>query len=142
MASIRKHVVLNTAADTVWKMVGDPAAIIEWGPGIESCKMDGSKRILTLAQGGTVEEEIVTIDPELLRIQYRVCSGLPLDSHLATVDVIELSADSCMVVYSTDLTPTSFAKHIAAALAGSIRQLGEKYGNHRRIDGQATLIAT
>ncbi len=109
-------------------MVGDPAEITEWGPSIAACAMLGTTRILTLDRGGTVEEEIITLDQTLRRIQYSVRKGLPVDSHLGTVDVIELSANRCMVIYSTDVTPDPFARHIAAALDGSIRYLGEKYG--------------
>ena len=127
MASIRRHIVLNASPETVWEMVGDPSAITEWAPSIASCLMQGTKRILTLDRGGTVEEDIITLDHGLRRIQYAVRKGLPVDSHLATVDVIELSANSCVVIYSTDVTPDPIAKHIAAALDGSIRYLREKY---------------
>lgn len=128
MASIRQHVVLKAPVEVVWQMVGDPAAITEWAPSIASCEMQGTTRILTLDRGGTVEEDIVTLDRSLHRIQYCVRKGLPVESHLATVDVIELSAGSCIVIYGTDVTPNSVSKHIATAIEGSIRYLGAKYG--------------
>ena len=115
-------------------MVGNPYAITEWGPSIASCEMQGATRILTLDRGGTVEEDIVTVDQTLRRIQYCVRKGLPVESHFATVDVIGLSAGCCIVIYSTDVTPDPFAKHITAAIEGSIRYLGDKYGSAQRSD--------
>jgi hypothetical protein len=128
MTSIRKHVWLNAFADEVWQIVGDPVAIQDWAPSILSSSMQNEIRTLTLKRGLIVVEEIITLDRKMRRIQYTVIDGLPVDSHLGTVDVLEVSSDKCLVIYSTDVTPDSIAKAIGFSMDESIRVLGETFG--------------
>ncbi|TQL54535.1 SRPBCC family protein [Subtercola boreus] len=128
MVSIREHGWLASAAATVWEVVGSPSAITEWAPSIASAVMDGSLRTLTLKRGGEIVEEIVTLDDELRRIQYAVRSGLPVTAHLATVDVIPTGESSCLVLYSTDLSPDGLAAPIARSMQNSISALVERFG--------------
>jgi hypothetical protein len=128
MVSIREHVWLNAPADVVWRMVGDPTAIQEWAPSVLSSSMQGWLRTLVLKRGGTVVEEIITLDQTMRRIQYSVRDGLPVEDHRGTVDVIEASPESCLVIYSTDVTPDSMAQAVGSAISASIQVLGEKFG--------------
>jgi Polyketide cyclase / dehydrase and lipid transport len=116
MASIREQIWLPRDAAAVWRVVGDPAGIAQWFPGIAACSMDDMIRTCHLARGGEVVEEIVTLDHDLHRLQYRVLRGIPVSHHLATVDVIADGLGRCLVVYGTDIEPD----HLAAALASSI----------------------
>ena len=44
-------------------------------------------------------EEIVTVDLQLRRFQYRVTGGdLPVEEHLGTIDVIELEEQNSILV--------------------------------------------
>ena len=128
MATIRDHAWLNGSAASVWQLVGDPLAIQEWAPSILSSSMQGSTRTLVLKRGGCVVEEIITLDPALRRIQYGVREGLPVTSHLGTVDVIETGEKSCLIIYSTDVTPDSIAEAIRSALRASLKVLTERFG--------------
>lgn len=128
MKSIRQHIWLAETAETVWALVGDPAAIAQWAPGIQSCTIDGSSRVLVLKRGGNVTEEIVTVDAVLRRLQYEVRRGLPFTAHCATVDVIEAGVNGSLVIYSTDLEPETAAPAVGAAIAGSLKILAQLFG--------------
>jgi hypothetical protein len=128
MATIRQHVGLSASADAVWELVGDPTAIQEWAPSVLSSSVHGSTRRLVLKRGGTVVEEILTLDRTLRRIQYSVRKGLPLHQHLGTVDVIEISERRCLVIYSTDVMPDTIADAIASAIRASLMVLAERFG--------------
>ena len=69
-ASIRQEVRIGRPAAEVWSLVGDPARVQEWFPGIESSRIEGDERVVTTAGGQTIDERIVTLDPLQRRFQY------------------------------------------------------------------------
>jgi carbon monoxide dehydrogenase subunit G len=122
MATIRQHTRINRPADEVWKVVSD-AGSMDWFTGVESASLNGNTRSVTFTGGITVDEEIVTNDDELRRLQYRIVGGaMPVESHLGTVDVIE-DGDSCLVIYSTDVQPDGLAKPMRSSLRAAVEGL-------------------
>ena len=102
MASVRKHIRIDRPAEQVWQVVSDVGAIADWFPMIESSSATSNIRTCTMAGGGELKEEIVTNDSGLRRLQYRITEGVPLEYHLATVDVLE-DRDGALVIYSADV---------------------------------------
>jgi hypothetical protein len=100
-------------ADTVWSIICQPASIPEWFPGVASCTVDGSRRVIRLASGMEMPEDILTIDSHLRRFQYRITSPL-YTHHLGTIDVIALGDADSLCVYSTMAEPDIFALLIGA----------------------------
>ncbi|MGD9531887.1 MAG: hypothetical protein AB7V44_34515 [Pseudonocardia sp.] len=67
---------------------------------------------------------VVTSDPALRRLQYRAVGGdLPVESHLGTVDVIELEPNRTIVVYSTEIEPASLADAFDGAISEAVAAL-------------------
>lgn len=128
MATIRHHVRIETPADEVWEIVSDPAGISEWADGIDACTFDGTARTIT-AMGTEIVEEIVTNDDELRRLQYSITEGpLPVEHHIATIDVIE-DGDTALLVYSCDVRPDElkeFMDGLLGNLANQIKAAAEK----------------
>lgn len=122
MASLRTHARIGRPADEVWKVVSDSAGISAWFPGIESATVAGRTRTCTLAGGISLVEDVVNVDDELRRFQYRITDGLPVESHLGTVDVLE-DGDGTLVVYSTEVTPDSLAGLMGPAVEGGVQGL-------------------
>ncbi len=121
-ASIRQEVRIGRPAAEVWSLVGDPARVQEWFPGIESSRIEGDERVVTTAGGQTIRETIVTLDPLQRRFQYVL--NLPLvRSHLATLDVIATGADECLVVYGTDAEPATLALTLSGATGAALDNL-------------------
>lgn len=128
MATARAHVRLSRSADDVWKVVSNPDSITEWIPGVvASCTSEG-RRHVTVADGSEVDEEIITNEPALRRFQYRlVPGGVPVESHLATVDVID-DDGSTLVVYAVDVQPDFLGEPMQQLVDGAtagLRQLLE-----------------
>jgi hypothetical protein len=122
MATVRREVRINAPADEVWALLGDPAAIPKWFPGIVDATVDGKTRVITTASGIPIPEEIVTLDPLLRRFQYRV--QLPVvRSHLGTIDVFDLGDGTSLVSYGTDAEPDTFALVIGGATGPALEQL-------------------
>ncbi len=116
-ASVRREVRINRPADEVWALLGDPARIQEWFPGIESSTVDGTSRTIVTGSGLPMPEEILTNDPLQRRFQYRITAPM-VKEHLSTLDVIDLGDGTCLAVYSADANPSTMALVIAGA-AGS-----------------------
>jgi hypothetical protein len=136
VVSIRAQVWLPYDAVTVWSILGRPEAVAQWFPSIAASSMEGRIRTCRLDRGGEVVEEVVTLDEQIHRLQYRVLEGIPVDHHLATVDVIGDGPQRCVVVYSTDVEPARLAKpllsSIQAGLQGLTRRLAKSHSDGRQ----------
>jgi uncharacterized protein YndB with AHSA1/START domain len=123
--TVRHHRVIQRSAADVWALVGDPARLHEWFPGITGCTVDGTTRLITLGTGMVLPEEIVTVDPVQRRFQYRITAPLFRD-HRGTIDVIGLDDTSCVVVYATDADPRTMALTIGGGTAGALDELARQ----------------
>ena len=104
MGTVRRHAFIDSPADQVWELVGNPARLHDWFP-ITSCEVVGNKRWINLGSGLRFEEDIVTLDHDLRRFQYSIVNNLIVKSHLGTVDVIPDGPNRCVVMYGTDIDP-------------------------------------
>ena len=122
MATVRREVRIDRPADEVWAVVGDPAAIHRWFPGMEDAAVDGTTRVITTSSGLPMPEEIVTLDHLQRRFQYRVTAPF-LRHHLGTIDVHDLGDGTSLVVYATDAEPDTLALVIGGATGAALREL-------------------
>jgi hypothetical protein len=118
-ASIRREVRVARPASEVWDLVGDPARIQEWFPGIVASEVDGTSRVITTGSGIPMPEEIVTLDPLQRRFQYRITAPM-FREHLSTLDVIDLGDGTSLIVYSVDAEPSTMALVIGGAAGNAI----------------------
>jgi hypothetical protein len=123
-ASLRRHVRVAATADEVWSVLGDPARIVEWWPGIVDAKVDGDSRVITTGSGLPMPETILTNDRLQHRFQYRITAPL-FREHTSTLDAIDLDDGTCLVVYSVDADPSTMALVIAGAAGNALQQLRE-----------------
>ena len=122
MATVRRQVTIHRSADDVWAVIGDPRTIADWFPGIESCTVDGTTRVITTVTGLPLPEEIVTVDAIQRRFQYRVTAPI-IEGHLGTIDVFELEDGNSLVSYATDCEPPAMALMIGGATGGALAEL-------------------
>lgn len=108
MATIRHHTRIDKPADEVWTLVADYGALGDWFPGVDGCSLDGDVRTVA-TMGIEIQEERITSDDELRRLQYSIVGGpMVPEHHLATIDVIE-DGDDTLLVYSCDVRPDELA---------------------------------
>ena len=120
--SVRRHVHIKRSAHDVWEVIGDPARIQEWFPGIVSSEVDGTTRVITTGAGLPMPEEIVTHDQLQRRFQYRITAPL-FREHLSTLDVLDLDDGTCLVVYGVDAEPATMALVIAGAAGNALEHV-------------------
>lgn len=121
-ASVRRQVRIARSPDDVWAIVGDPARIAEWFPGIESATVDGDSRTIVTGSGLPMPEQILTCDPLQRRFQYRITTPM-FREHLSTLDVLDLGDGTSLVVYSADADPSTMALVIAGAAGNALEHL-------------------
>jgi hypothetical protein len=120
--SVRHHVRIARPAEEVWALVGDPARLPEWWPGIDACQVSGTTRVITLGSGIPMPEELLVVDPVQRRLQYRIAAPM-FSFHRSTLDVLDLGDGTCVVVYAADADPRTMALVIAGAAAGALDEL-------------------
>ncbi len=123
MATLRTHLTIDRPADEVWSVVSDAGSISAWFPMVATSSLDGDTRHCELDGGVPLDEEIVTNDAALRRFQYRIVGGgVPVESHLATIDVLDHGGSS-LVLYSTEVTPDEIAGTLGPAVEDGLKGL-------------------
>ncbi|MEI2638696.1 MAG: SRPBCC family protein [Microthrixaceae bacterium] len=129
MKSVRRERLMRHPASDVWSVVGDPESLARWFPGIVECTYASSDepgvvgtRSVTTQAGLSLSEEIITLDPLLRRLQYRIAGGV-LRHHLATVDVIAVDDSSCLAIYGTDAEPDVMALILGGAAGEGLENI-------------------
>lgn len=120
--TIRHHVRIASPAADVWSLAGDAARLHEWFPGIASCSVDGTTRIVTTDAGLPLPEEILEVDPLQRRFRYRLSAPV-FRFHQGTIDVIDLEDGTCVVVYTTVCEPATMALVIGGGTHGALQEL-------------------
>ena len=123
MATMRREVWIDRSADAVWDLVGDPASVTAWFPGMVDVAVEGTNRTITLRSGLPLLEEVVSIRHDLRRFQYRLLGPLPVQHHLASIDVIPDGDGRCVVVYSTDVEPAALTYILDGAVGDALETL-------------------
>lgn len=126
MGTVRRHTFVDCNADKVWSFVGAPERLHEWFP-ITECRVEGNKRWITLAAGIVFEEDIITLDQDLRRFQYKIVNNSLIKFHLGTVDVIPDGDNRCLMMYSTDMDPEVLALPIAGAASLGLEKVKQMF---------------
>ena len=126
MGTVRRHAFVDCNADKVWSFVGAPERLHEWFP-ITECRVEDNKRWITLAAGIVFEEDIITLDQDLRRFQYKIVNNSLIKFHLGTVDVIPDGDNRCLVMYSTDMDPEVLALPIAGAASLGLEKVKQMF---------------
>ena len=122
LGSIRHHIRIDRPVADVWQLAGDPTRLHEWFPGVTSCEVDGTSRVIVLGSGMPMPEEILVNDAIQHRFQYRITAPL-FRHHRGTIDAIDLGDDTTLVVYSTEADPRTMALTIGGGTAGALDEL-------------------
>ncbi len=122
MGTVRRQVRIERPVVDVWAVIGDPAAISDWFPGIVAATVEGTTRVVTTASGIPMPEEIITNDAIQHRFQYRLTSGI-VQNHVGTIDVFDIGDGSSLVAYATDCEPDAMALIIGGATGNALGEM-------------------
>ena len=61
MPTIENDIVIDRPPEQAWMILGDLTGVTRWVPGVAAARMEGTRRICTLADGGEIHEEITEL---------------------------------------------------------------------------------
>ncbi len=127
MVIITEEITIEAPAEEVWALVAAAERQAEWFPGMTSSTVEGTVRTIGTAAGGILLEEILDIDHERRRFEYRITGPMQFDHHLGSIEVHEVDGakGASRVVYGQELEPTALAYVLGAALRDALVGLRE-----------------
>jgi hypothetical protein len=113
MATLRKEIVTRASPADAWAAIADVGALhTRLVPGfVTATRLEPGARIVTFANGMTVREPIVSIDPKTMRLVWTAESRLA--SHYnASAQVLPAADGGSRVVWIADFLPDEAAAQI------------------------------
>lgn len=120
-----KSVELNQPVDLVWKKVADFSDLGAWHPAVAKTEIvsgknnnPGAKRVLTLKDGGKINETLTAYNDKSKSYSYRITDGvLPVNEYASTVSVHSNGDGKSVVVWESHFLPKAPADEKAASEA-------------------------
>jgi mxaD protein len=105
---VEQSVEINAKAENVWALVSNFGDLGLWHPAVRSTEiisgtpnLQGAVRVVTLVDGGKLQEELETYSPEQKIFSYKILGGvLPVSSYHSTFSVVALSDTKSKVTWS------------------------------------------
>ncbi len=119
MASIRREILVEVGADAAWDALRDVGALhTRLVAGfVTDCRLEGSVRLVTFANGVVAREQIISVDDAEQRVVWSA-AGSRLTHHNASAQVFAEGPQRSRLVWIADLLPDE----MTPAVAGMIEQ--------------------
>jgi len=119
VATIHKTANIAVSTAKVWDRIAAVGELDKILPAILQCRLEGDTRHCTMADGAALEEQILSIDPALMRVAYTITkSPLPMDHHFSSMQVISEDSHS-RLEWFTDVKPD----HLKTAVSEMLDQM-------------------
>ncbi len=108
-----KSIKINANADMVWNKVKNFSDLGAWHPAVAKTEITagkdgnkGAKRLLTLQDGGQINETLKAYDSKARSMQYIITEGvLPVQDYVSTIRVMPNGSDSSVVIWESSFKP-------------------------------------
>ena len=129
---VSRSALINHPAAAVWNLIGDFGGLDRWHPAVVKLELSGdgsagSTRVLTLPDGGTLNEKLLARSPQNMSYSYSIESGvLPVANYAAEISVRPARNDpgQSIVEWSSRFDPVGVENTAARDLIGGIYQAG------------------
>ncbi len=119
------------SADDLWIALGDFNGLNNWHPAVSGSELTGSGtqpgdvRVLTLADGAMITEQLQSYDSSGMSYSYSIEeSPLPVKNYLSSISVQALSDDSALVTWSSTFDADGAGDEEAKAIIKGIYEAG------------------
>ena len=123
---VRRNLVIAASADDVWSVVAAPERQAEWFPGMVSSVVEetgeGTFRTIVTASGVFIQEEVLGVDHDARRFEYRIVGPFRLEHHLGRITVAPDPGGS-LVTYEQELEPKALTYVLDGAIADALEGL-------------------
>lgn len=118
-----KSVEVNQPVDVVWKKVADFGDLGAWHPAVAKTEIvsgknntAGAKRVLTLKDGGKINETLTAYNAKAKSYTYKITDGvLPVEGYVSTVSVHSNGDGKSVVVWESHFMPKAPADEKTAS---------------------------
>jgi hypothetical protein len=137
MAKVNMTTSIGVDAKSLWDFMGGFNALPDWHPAVEKSELEeeGQVRRLSLADGGTIVERLLTIDDKERVYNYSIeSSPLPVANYTATIRVRdEGDGNRSVVEWSSEFNPAGASeadaiKAIEGVYRAGFESLKKLYG--------------
>ena len=122
MAKAKRSRRLDRSADELWSRVGGWGTIHEWHPAISATKVEGTRRTLTLGDGGVILETLLEQGERSYSYRFDE-SPLPVKDYRATIRV-RADGGGSLVEWEGTFEPAGISDAQAVELIEGIYQAG------------------
>ena len=130
MANVMMDTMINASAVAVWQTVSDFNGLPTYIEAISHSVLTGSgvgaTRTLTLTDESIIIEKLENMHGETTReLRYSIVSSpLPLEDYNATMRVLELEENKCLLLWSSTFKPKGVSEEEAAKIIRGIYSMG------------------
>lgn len=119
---VSESVEIKTTPAKAWEKVSDFGDLGAWHPAVKTTQIVsgengqvGAVRLLTLQDGGTVKETLLSFDPKKMVYTYNIVeSVLPVSAYTATISVSKAKKDLSTVTWSGEFKRRDISENPAA----------------------------
>ena len=105
MATVFRTAHLDITASRAWARIASVDKVHEILPAIIACSVNGEQRTCTFENGGVLQERIISVDSELMRVAYSITdSPFGLEYHNAAMQIVA-EGEGTRFDWTTDLKP-------------------------------------
>jgi len=113
---------IDREAAVVWATVADPGSMLEWGPGVLTCQIEGTIRRATLDGLGDFVERFSVWPGERI-FEYSILEApFDLEQHVGRILVREDGVGS-RVTYECEVSPGHLGEPFERAMQGTLESL-------------------
>jgi len=128
MITVERSIKLKAPSETVWKAIGGFGALGDWHPAVMACRLEQrdnhTLRVLTLADGAQLTEELVEDEEPGHRYTYKILSGpLPVADYTSTLSV-EPKDDASAVLWTGTFTAKGVSNDAAERIIAGVYEAG------------------
>ena len=120
MKTLFEETIFNCSATDLWVVLSDVGRC-DWVPTINKIILEDDYRYFEMDEIGQITEKILKIDNENMVLQYSaIKTPASIEHHLATMQVVYLNDQECVLNWTTEISPDIFADGIHQAMLLSI----------------------
>jgi mxaD protein len=119
---VHQSITINAPATTVWRAAKDFNGLSSWHPAVAKDEIiegdnntAGAVRLLTLKDGGTIKEKLLSFDDAGRTFKYTIVEGvLPVSDYTSTFTVASAGKNKALVTWSGRFKRKNVGEHPAA----------------------------
>lgn len=123
MKVLKEEAVFNSAANNLWEILSNVTRC-DWIDTVDNIEIEGDCRVFEMAGMGRIKERIIKLDNQSMELQYSAVETIaPINHHLATIKIIEVTDNKSLLDWTTEIDPEIFADAIHQGMLISISGL-------------------